>query len=41
MKTITQEELNEVIRLHNLWLQDEDGGVRAGLRGVDLSYANN
>jgi len=40
MKTYSPDELKEVIRLHALWLADADGGVRADLRGADLSGAN-
>ena len=36
-----QDELNEVIRLHGLWLNDDyDGGKRADLRDADLYGAN-
>lgn len=37
MKKITQEELNEVLRLHELWDKDEEKGKRANLCGYDLS----
>jgi len=33
-------ELNEIIRLHGLWLAGNDGGVRANLSGANLSGAN-
>jgi len=33
-------ELNEIIRLHGLWLAGNDGGVRADLRYADLSSAD-
>jgi hypothetical protein len=33
-------ELNEVIRLHRLWLDGDMNGVRADLSGADLSNAN-
>lgn len=33
-------DLKEVIRLHLMWLRDEDGGKRADLRGADLQEAN-
>ena len=36
----TQEELNRVLELHKKWLNGEYGGVRADLRGVDLSEAD-
>ena len=40
-----QEELNEVLLLHKMWLNNEKGGVNADLsgadlRGADLSCAN-
>ena len=40
MKTYTKEELQEVLRLHNLWLNDDENGVMADLSGADLSEAN-
>jgi uncharacterized protein YjbI with pentapeptide repeats len=33
-------ELKEVLRLHKLWLEGNDVGVRANLGNVDLSYAD-
>ena len=33
-------ELQEVLRLHKMWLNDEDGGKRANLEGADLRGAN-
>ena len=40
MKRYTPEELAEVLRLHKLWAQDEEGGIRAYLREADLSRAD-
>lgn len=40
MRNITEEELNEILRNHELWLEGEDGGERAHLRGENLSGAN-
>jgi uncharacterized protein YjbI with pentapeptide repeats len=45
MDSITQEELNEVIRKHGLWLKDDPKGEKADLsfmylRGLDFSNAN-
>ena len=40
MKRITQDELQEFLRKHKLWLANEPGGERANLRGADLSGAN-
>jgi len=37
MKTITKEELNNILKLHKKWLNDEEGGIRADFRGVDFS----
>jgi hypothetical protein len=34
------EEIKEVLRLHQMWLNNEDGGVRADLRGANLIGAN-
>lgn len=39
-KKITQEELNEIIRKHNLFLLNEEGGERAILDWCDLSGLN-
>ena len=36
MKTYTEDELQEVLRLHGLWLHNK-GGQRADLSGADLS----
>ena len=40
MKRYTPDELNEVLRLHKLWAQDEEGGQRADLQNADLQGAN-
>ena len=40
MKTISSDELKEILRLHKMWLSGEDGGLRAALRGADLRGAN-
>ena len=40
LKTITKKELKEILRLHNMWLIRNNGGVRANLIGADLSDAN-
>lgn len=39
MKTFTQEQLNEILENHRLWLNNE-GGSRADLRGAILNDAN-
>ena len=33
-------ELNEILKLHKMWLENEYGGKRADLRKADLSEAN-
>ena len=40
MTTYTKEELNNILKLHEQWLKNEVGGVRADLSGADLSYAD-
>ena len=45
MKKISQEELKEILKKHEMWLKDEEGGERADLsyvdlKCVDLSYTN-
>ena len=37
---MTNEELKEVLSLHQMWLLDKEGGVRADLRYADLRYAD-
>ena len=37
---MTPEKLAEILAAHKLWLNDEEGGVRANLRGADLSGAD-
>jgi uncharacterized protein YjbI with pentapeptide repeats len=37
---MNQEELNEILRLHLMWLCDLRGGRRADLSGADLAGAN-
>ena len=39
MRNISKEELNKILREHELWLKNE-GGKRADLSNVDLSNAN-
>ena len=36
----TKEQLAEVLKLHRMWLNHEDGGKHANLIGADLSNAN-
>ncbi|HHN1865830.1 TPA: pentapeptide repeat-containing protein, partial [Pseudomonas aeruginosa] len=40
MKTYTKEELAEIIEKHRMWLDDEEGGERANLRGANLGGAD-
>jgi hypothetical protein len=41
MKKVTQEELNQILQQHSLWLETEgDQGARADLSYVDLSGVN-
>jgi uncharacterized protein YjbI with pentapeptide repeats len=40
LRKISQEELNEVLRLHELWLNSFGRGARANLQGADLYRAN-
>ena len=35
-----EEELSEILKLHKLWIEDKDGGVRANLIGANLRGAN-
>lgn len=37
---MTNEEIKEVLRKHQMWLNGEDGGERANLYGANLSEAN-
>lgn len=34
------DELKEILKKHKMWINDEDGGERANLRGADLRGAN-
>lgn len=40
MKTLTKEELNVILKLHKKWLNGEENGERANLRGADLRNVN-
>jgi len=40
MRRIEHEELNEIMRLHGLWLKNDPKGERAVLIGCDLSRSN-
>ena len=36
MKEITRDELNEILRKHDLWLKGDFNGARANLNGANL-----
>ena len=40
MRTISEQELKNILDRHGKWLRNEEGGERADLRSADLSYAN-
>ena len=40
MKNISKEELNEILQKHKMWLNNDKGGERADLRGIDLRFAD-
>lgn len=37
---MTKIKLNDIVKKHEKWLNNEEGGVKANLRYADLSYAN-
>ena len=37
---MTRNEISEILRKHKMWIDDEEGGERADLRGADLSEAD-
>ena len=40
MRTLSKEELQEILEKHKKWLTGKDGGERADLRGTDLRGTN-
>ena len=40
MREISKDELKEILRKHTLWVECEEGGERADLRGSDLRNAD-
>ena len=40
MRTITDEELQDILEKHKKWLNDEEGGEQADLRFADLYSAD-
>jgi len=40
MKTISKNELTEILDNHNIWINDNEKGCRADLSCADLRYAN-
>ena len=39
MRTISKDELDEILNKHKIWLNKEVGGIRADLYGTDLRWA--
>ena len=37
---MTQDDLNKILELHEKWLNNDEDGVRADLRGANLSYSD-
>ena len=37
---MTRNEISEILRKHKMWIDDEEGGERANLRGANLRGAN-
>lgn len=40
MRTISEQELKDILDKHGKWLRNEEGGERANLSYANLSYAN-
>jgi len=40
MKTVSEQELKEILEKHAMWLEDPTKGKRADLSGANLSWAN-
>ena len=40
MRTVSKDELTEILRKHEMWINREEGGIRADLSNADLSRAN-
>lgn len=40
MKRITERELKNILHKHKRWLLEYEDGVKADLRGADLSHSN-
>ena len=40
MRTISKDELTDILRKHEMWIYGEVGGIRADLSNADLSRAN-
>lgn len=40
MRTVSKEELSDILKKHKMWLNGEVGGIRADLSGADLSGAD-
>lgn len=39
MRKIDKDELKTILKKHVMWLNGEDGGERADMRGADMSWA--
>lgn len=40
MRTVSKDELSDILKKHKMWLNGEVGGIRADLHGVDLYMAD-
>ena len=40
MRTISKDELTEILNKHEMWINEEVGGIRADLRWANLRWAN-
>jgi uncharacterized protein YjbI with pentapeptide repeats len=40
MRTLTKEQLAEILQKHKMWVDGEEGGERADLRGTNLHFAD-
>ena len=40
MRTVSKDELTEILKKHEMWINREEGGIRADLSNADLRMAN-
>ena len=40
MRTVSKDELTEILKKHEMWLNGEVGGIRADLCETDLRWVN-